>query len=78
MDGGHDVPEDKIRSRYIKSLALLPSLIEVCDVLHVYDNTIEPVRIFKKRKTKYIAYKNELWSFENIEKLTKVTNYSKA
>lgn len=78
LDGGHDVPEDKIRSRYIKSLALLPSLIEVCDVLHVYDNTIEPVRIFKKRKTKYIAYKNELWSFENIEKLTKVTNYSKA
>lgn len=77
LDGGHDVPEDLIRSRYTKSLALLPNLIEVCDVLHVYDNTIEPVRIFKKRKTKYIAYSNELWSFEEIEKITKITEYNK-
>jgi len=37
--GGHGVPEDKIRSRYSKALALIPQLVEVCDILHVYDNT---------------------------------------
>ncbi len=29
--GGHSVPEDKIRSRYAKALALLPELVDVCD-----------------------------------------------
>lgn len=29
--GGHDVPEDKIRVRYHRTLALLPRLISVCD-----------------------------------------------
>ena len=33
--GGHGVPEDKIRSRYSKALALIPQLVEVCDILHV-------------------------------------------
>ena len=37
--GGHGVPEDKIRSRYAKALALIPELIGVCDVMHIYDNT---------------------------------------
>ena len=30
-EGGHDVPEDKIRSRYNKALELLPQVIDVCD-----------------------------------------------
>jgi predicted ABC-type ATPase len=29
--GGHDVPEDKIRTRYHRALALLPQLIITCD-----------------------------------------------
>ena len=48
--GGHGVPEDKIRDRYQKALRLIPELISVCDILHIYDNTVEPTRIFKKRK----------------------------
>jgi len=27
LEGGHDVPEDKIRSRYVKTLELLPQVI---------------------------------------------------
>ena len=48
--GGHGVPENKIRSRYIKALKLVPELVDICDILHIYDNTREPFRSFKKRK----------------------------
>ena len=73
--GGHGVPEEKIRSRYNKALALIPRLVEVCDILHIYDNTKEPFRIFKKRKNLYYRWSNQYWSTENIEKLTKIAEY---
>ena len=53
--GGHGVPEDKIRSRYTKALKLIPELVERADVMHIYDNTSVPYRIFKKRKTEYFV-----------------------
>ncbi len=71
--GGHDVPEDKIRTRYNRCLDLIPELIQVCDVFHLYDNTKEPFRIFKKRKTEYFVWENKFWSKEKIEKLTGVS-----
>ena len=37
--GGHDVPEEKIRSRYVRSLKNLPQLLELCDELYVFDNS---------------------------------------
>ena len=67
--GGHGVPEDKIRSRYIKSLALVPELVKVCDILHIYDNTLKAFRIFKKRKDVFYKWPNEYWSEEDIDKL---------
>lgn len=70
--GGHPVPEDKIKSRYTKSLELVPALIEVCDIMHIYDNSIEPFRIFKKRKDKFFHWENEFWSKDDIEELTAV------
>ena len=73
--GGHGVPEDKIRSRYSKALALIPQLVEVCDILHVYDNTKEPFRIFKKRKDIYFHWENKYWDFEKISKLTGIKEY---
>ena len=73
--GGHGVPEDKIRSRYFKALALIPQLVEVCDVLHVYDNTKEPFRIFKKRKTEYFHWENKYWDYKKISGLTGITEY---
>ena len=48
--GGHDVPKERIISRYYKSLAHIKDLIELCDILHVYDNSTQPVRIIRKHK----------------------------
>jgi len=73
--GGHGVPEDKIRSRYSKALALIPQLVEVCDILHVYDNTKEPFRIFKKRKDVYFHWENKYWDFDKISDLTGINEY---
>ena len=64
--GGHNVEKDKIVSRYSKSLANIKELLELCDILHVYDNTIEPVRIIRKHKDDITIFDNELWSEENI------------
>lgn len=73
--GGHGVPEEKIRSRYDKALALVPRLVEICDILHIYDNTREPFRIFKKRKDKFYHWKNQYWSNDDIERLSGIIDY---
>ena len=73
--GGHGVPEKKIKTRYERALRLIPELIEVCDVIHIYDNTQDPYRIFKKRKTKYFRWENKYWSNQNIEILTGILDY---
>lgn len=69
--GGHDVDEEKIRSRYSKSLNSIPRLMEICDILHVYDNTEEPVRIIRKHKDDISIFPNDLWTEERILKLIK-------
>ena len=74
--GGHGVPEDKIRSRYEKALKLIPRLVDVCDILHIYDNSDDPFRIFKKRKDVYFRWNNEFWDNESIEKLCGIADYS--
>ena len=52
--GGHGVPTEKIISRYDKALALVHELVPLCDVCHIYDNSLDaPYRIFKKRKEEY-------------------------
>jgi predicted ABC-type ATPase len=72
-NGGHSVPEDKIRSRYEKALSLIPELVKVCDILHVYDNSTLPFRIFKKRKQEYFYWQNENWDKDKIQQLTGIT-----
>ncbi len=71
--GGHSVPEEKIRSRYEKALSLIPELVKVCDILHVYDNSTLPFRIFKKRKQEYFYWQNENWDKDKIQQLTGIT-----
>lgn len=69
--GGHDVPVEKVRNRYYRSLGLLPELIKVCDICHIYDNSSDaPVRIFKKRKEANFFWPNNYWEMPAIEKLT--------
>ena len=71
-NGGHDVPEDKIRSRYVKALSFVPALIDACDVIHIYDNTKTPERIFKKRKDQFFYWENLFWNKTKIEKLINI------
>lgn len=73
--GGHGVPENKIRSRYDKALALIPRLVQICDILHIYDNTKEPFRIFKKRKDIYYRWSNQYWSNDAIAELSGIVEY---
>ena len=68
--GVHDVPKEKIKSRYTAALSLIPALVEICDIVHIYDNTDEPYRIFKKRKDAYFYWENMFWDKEWIELLT--------
>lgn len=70
--GGHGVPEDKIVDRYNRALKLIPELVKVCDILHVYDNTVEPFRIFKKRKDEFFRWSNDVWNEDDIIDLTGV------
>lgn len=73
--GGHGVPDDKIYSRYNKAIALIPELINTCDVLHLYDNTVKPYRIFKKRKDQFFYWENDFWNIEQIQKLTGISDF---
>ena len=52
---GHSVPEEKIKSQYQKALNLIPELLEICDITHIYDNTNIPFRIFKKKENKIFS-----------------------
>ncbi|WP_400198267.1 zeta toxin family protein [Methanobrevibacter smithii] len=74
--GGHGVPEEKIKSRYYKVLDLISELVEICDIVRIYDNINVPFRIFKKRKDIYFHWENKYWSYSGIEKLTGISEYS--
>lgn len=39
--GGHDVPEDKTRNRYEKSLSNIYELLKVCDRAYFFDNSYQ-------------------------------------
>lgn len=39
LSGGHDVPDDKVRSRYAGSLAQLPWFLAAADRAYVFDNS---------------------------------------
>ena len=71
--GGHGVPKEKIVTRYNRALALIPRLVDICDILHIYDNTEEPFRIFKKRKDIYYHWDNRYWTISGIEQLTGIS-----
>lgn len=76
LAGGHDVPTDKIISRYYKALDLVHELVPVCDVCHIYDNSLDtPYRIFKKRKELcWYSPRPKLWKKDRIIALTGIKN----
>jgi predicted ABC-type ATPase len=70
-EGGHDVPEGKIRSRYVKALKLLPQIIDVCDKIFIYDNSIMPSIIFKKDENGSDYFPTDIWSLKKLKELLK-------
>ena len=68
-NGGHNVPEDKIRTRYYRALALLPRLMEVCDKLLIYDNSDRPSLVFNKQGTYKEILPNSHWSKAKLTEL---------
>lgn len=67
--GGHDVPEEKIRERYHRALAMIPRLIEVCDKLLIYDNSDKPHMILQKEKGTIKIFLSDIWPESEISKL---------
>jgi len=67
--GGHDVPDDKIRARYQRALALLPKLIGVCDRILVYDNSDKPSLIFSKESAHLEIFPNSHWPESKLMEL---------
>jgi len=66
LKGGHDVPEDKIRSRYSKSLQMLKRLVALSDKCLVIDNTNRPEIIFKKDVDGEVYLSNDFWDEADI------------
>lgn len=62
VSGGHNVDNDKIVKRYYKSVDNISLLMQVCDILHIYDNTIAPIRIVRKHKEDISIFPNEFWN----------------
>ena len=67
--GGHDVPEEKIYTRYDRAMALVPAVVAVSDICHIYDNSEEQAfRIFKKRKDVCFFDECDDWRRKNFDR----------
>ena len=60
---------DKVVERYYKSINNIKELLEICDIMHVYDNTERPQRIIRKHKEDLSIYPNEYWIEQDILEL---------
>ena len=67
--GGHNVEKAKVIDRYYKSINNIKELLDICDIVHVYDNTETPKRIIRKHKDDLSIYPNEYWSEQAILEL---------
>jgi predicted ABC-type ATPase len=67
--GGHDVPADKIRSRYTKSLQMLKRLVDLSDTCVVVDNTKHPEIIYKKDEKGEVYLSNDFWDEPDVRAL---------
>lgn len=58
--GGHDVPEDRIRSRYERSLRQLPWFLAQADTALIYDNSGAKPHLMAEK------HDNEIWVYPNV------------
>ena len=52
--------------RYYKSINNIKELLNICDIVHVYDNTKTPERIIRKHIEELSIYPNKYWSEQDI------------
>ena len=67
--GGHSVESSKVIERFYKSINNIKELLEICDIMHVYDNTETPKRIIRKHKDDISIYPDEYWGEKAILEL---------
>ena len=68
--GGHDVPEDKIRSRYTKSLQNLSPLVRIADKTRVLDNSGAAPRLICEVEGNAVRiWDNDVWTKNAILRL---------
>ena len=72
--GGHNVPEEKVRERFIKALRLLPKLFTVCDEIYVFDNSTDTPAgsgnlIAERKGTCISVFPNDIWDIAMITSL---------
>ena len=77
--GGHDVPQDKIVSRYHRGIALLPKAIEIADTARIWNNSFkQPLFLAEKRMDgEIIIYEQESpskWNKQEIEVLLGISD----
>lgn len=59
LEGGHDVPVDKIRERYRRSLSLLPRMVEDANRAFIFDSTHDgPMQVCFLKSTYGHIYNN--------------------
>jgi predicted ABC-type ATPase len=69
MNGGHDVPVEKIISRYYKSVSNCAFIVPVVDRLYVFDNSVEdsfPALLFRASEGTLIKQYNDIHDWANI------------
>ena len=49
-EGGHDVPEDKIRERYTRTMKMLLPAIRIADEAYIFDNSGDTQNLFAIKK----------------------------
>ena len=69
--GGHDVPPEKVRTRYWRAMARIPQLFRVCDRCDIFDNSPnrgegEPSCIISWKNGSLELFPNEIWSKDEL------------
>ncbi len=70
LSGGHDVPEEKIRARYRKSLENIKAAYTLADNFYLFDNSgSEPQLLIEKKEDQVTIFKSSEWTESDIKKL---------
>lgn len=69
--GGHDVPPEKVESRYRRALYKIPQLFKVCDRVEIFDNSPnrgegEPTCIVSWENGSLELFPNNIWNQEEL------------